>query len=173
MNQNTWGSIFNRWLWHLVSTFPPPACTKSLAAARRSYLAATNKGVEPFAPTLSLKGTTAGPKLPKKHMNVQICRPPKFNSEFAPEKWWLEDDPFLLGRPILRGYVKLPGGSLKGVWRSQVLVFKGPRWFVLLFIPRGVADWSKWPKQNTTKHNGLSKQNGLKSQMSQEKKPTT
>ena len=21
---------------------------------------------------------------------------PKFNSEFAPEKWWLEDDPFLL-----------------------------------------------------------------------------
>ena len=23
---------------------------------------------------------------------------PKFNSEFTPEKWWLEDDPFLLGR---------------------------------------------------------------------------
>ncbi len=21
----------------------------------------------------------------------------KFNSEFTPEKWWLEDDPFLLG----------------------------------------------------------------------------
>ena len=23
--------------------------------------------------------------------------PPKFNSEFTPEKCWLEDDPFLLG----------------------------------------------------------------------------
>ena len=23
--------------------------------------------------------------------------PPMFNSEFTPEKWWLEDDPFLLG----------------------------------------------------------------------------
>ena len=23
--------------------------------------------------------------------------PPRFNSEFAPEKWWLEDKPFLLG----------------------------------------------------------------------------
>ena len=22
---------------------------------------------------------------------------PKLNSEFTPEKWWLEDDPFLLG----------------------------------------------------------------------------
>ena len=40
-----------------------PAWTKSLAAGRRSYLAATNKGVEPFGPTLSL-GTA---ELPKKN----------------------------------------------------------------------------------------------------------
>ena len=25
------------------------------------------------------------------------ANPPKFNSEFSPEKWRLEDDPFLLG----------------------------------------------------------------------------
>jgi len=24
-----------------------------------------------------------------------LITPPKFNSEFAPSKWWLEDDPFL------------------------------------------------------------------------------
>ena len=29
------------------------------------------------------------------------CTPPKFN--IAPENWWLEDDPFLLGLPIFRG----------------------------------------------------------------------
>ena len=28
-----------------------------------------------------------------------------------PEKWWLEDDPFLLGRELFRGYVKLRGGG--------------------------------------------------------------
>ncbi len=40
----------------------------------------------------------------KSTTNHQITRSspkvtlPKFNSEFTPEKWWLEDDPFLLGR---------------------------------------------------------------------------
>ena len=28
---------------------------------------------------------------------ASLDTPPKFNSEFTPEKWWLEDDPFLLG----------------------------------------------------------------------------
>ena len=27
------------------------------------------------------------------------------NSEFTPENGWLEDDPFLMGWPIFRGYV--------------------------------------------------------------------
>ena len=35
-------------------TLVSPAWTKSWADGRRSYLAATNKGVEPFGPTLSL-----------------------------------------------------------------------------------------------------------------------
>ena len=29
--------------------------------------------------------------------NVGCYTPGKFNSEFTPQKWWLEDDPFLLG----------------------------------------------------------------------------
>ena len=37
--------------------------------------------------------------------------PPKFNSEFIPEKWWLEDDPFLLGPSnFFIGNVKLREG---------------------------------------------------------------
>ena len=36
--------------------------------------------------------------------------PPKFNSEFTSEKWWLEDDPYLLGRELFRGDVKPSGG---------------------------------------------------------------
>lgn len=28
---------------------------------------------------------------------MQNATPPKFNSQFTPEKWWLEDDLFLLG----------------------------------------------------------------------------
>ena len=28
---------------------------------------------------------------------LNMLQPLKFNSEFTPEKWWLEDDPFLLG----------------------------------------------------------------------------
>ena len=34
---------------------------------------------------------------PASYVSLQECTPPKFNSEFTPEKWWLEDDPFLLG----------------------------------------------------------------------------
>ena len=35
------------------------------------------------------------------YSRIQPITPPKFN--MAPEKWWLEDDPFLLGRYIFRG----------------------------------------------------------------------
>ena len=31
------------------------------------------------------------------YQRVFLGTPPKFNSEFTPEKRWLEDDPFLLG----------------------------------------------------------------------------
>jgi len=35
---------------------------------------------------------------------MQNATPPKFNSQFTPEKWWLEDDLFLLGiRKLFRG----------------------------------------------------------------------
>ena len=37
--------------------------------------------------------------------------PPKFN--IAPEKGWLEDDPFLLGWPIFRGELFVFGSLLK------------------------------------------------------------
>ena len=36
--------------------------------------------------------------------------PPKFNSSPL-ENGWLEDKPFLLGWPIFRGYVELPGSN--------------------------------------------------------------
>ena len=44
-------------------------------------------------------------------------RPPKFNSEFAPEKRWLEDDPFLLGPGNFSGTfpVKLQGCIMSGL----------------------------------------------------------
>ena len=29
--------------------------------------------------------------------------------DISPENWWLEDDPFLLERPIFRGYVLVSG----------------------------------------------------------------
>ena len=35
--------------------------------------------------------------------------PPKFNIDL--EKWWLEDDPSLLGRELFRGYVKFLRGT--------------------------------------------------------------
>ena len=37
---------------------------------------------------------------------VFLSRPvthPKFNNEFAPEKWWLDDEPFQLGRVTFQG----------------------------------------------------------------------
>ncbi len=35
---------------------------------------------------------------------------PETNSEFTPENGWLEDDPFLYGWPIFRGYVSFRDG---------------------------------------------------------------
>ena len=40
---------------------------------------------------------------------LKITYTPEFN--IASEKWWLEDDPFLLGRELFRGYVKLWEGT--------------------------------------------------------------
>ena len=42
--------------------------------------------------------------------------PPKFN--IAPEKWWLEDY-FPIGRQLLRGYVKLPGGIFTVLYQQD------------------------------------------------------
>ena len=41
----------------------------------------------------------------------KIRKPQKFNSQFTPEKWWLKDDPFLLGFGNSSGaiFVKLRG----------------------------------------------------------------
>ena len=50
---------------------------------------------------------------------------PETNSEFTPEKGWLEDDPFLLGWPIFRGYVKL---------REGIIVSKSVKVFFCLHI---------------------------------------
>ena len=46
----------------------------------------------------------------KKTLLNSMGTPPKFN--IAPEKWWLEDDPFLLGREPFRGYVRTRSKSL-------------------------------------------------------------
>ena len=54
--------------------------------------------------------------------------PWKFN--IAPEKWWLEDKPFLLGRYLFRGYVKLREGTWL-LWFG-VDVFIVGLWFVCL-----------------------------------------
>ena len=64
---------------------------------------------------------------------ILIDTPPKINI-FAPEKWWLEDDPFLLGRLIFRVYVKLREGMFVVIF----LVFWGPEdvdvWTLLFCI---------------------------------------
>ena len=53
----------------------------------------------------------------------QISGPlPETNSKFAPKNGWLEYDPFLLGRPIFRGYVSLPEGI-----PGQIIATKPPR----------------------------------------------
>ena len=45
----------------------------------------------------------------KKHKKIETCTSPKFNID--PEKWWLEDKPFLLGFVTFQGRaVKLLGG---------------------------------------------------------------
>ena len=36
---------------------------------------------------------------------------PETNSKFAPKNGWLEYDPFLLGRPIFKGYVSFREGK--------------------------------------------------------------
>ena len=61
-------------------------------------------------------------KLPKRcgdsfNMGQFEVAPLKFNSSFTPEKWWLEDDPFLLGRSLFRGeLLNFEGGKPLGVW---------------------------------------------------------
>ncbi len=62
--------------------------------------------------TLDIMNILHSPKInqwqwAKKQPFEYVSTPPKFN--IGPEKWWLEDKPFLLGRPIFRGYVKFPG----------------------------------------------------------------
>ena len=59
------------------------------------FLCLTKQGINRYEKKYHLPGT-----------------PWKFNSEFTPEKWWLEDDPFLLEWSIFSGYVKLRGGIL-------------------------------------------------------------
>ena len=52
--------------------------------------------------------------------------PPKFNSEFTPEKWWLEDDPFLLG------FGNFSRATLQGINISHLgkrkIIFKSVFW---------------------------------------------
>ena len=74
--------------------------------------------------------------------------PPKF--DIAPEKWWLEDDPFLLKRPVFRGYVEFLGciflkfRILKMDWQKRMGIsfraslFLGIYWDpLLIFIAFG------------------------------------
>ena len=41
---------------------------------------------------------------------MNITPPPNKQNKISPEKWWLEDDPFLLKWPLFRGHVSFPGG---------------------------------------------------------------
>ena len=43
----------------------------------------------------------------------------------APENGWLEDKPFLLGRPIFRGYVSFGEGNISHLIDSNVPFWKG------------------------------------------------
>ena len=56
--------------------------------------------------------------------------PPKFKID--PEKWWLEDDPFLLGRYLFSGYVKLWGVNL------ITFLFGPTKWAQKPFITSGL-----------------------------------
>ncbi len=51
-------------------------------------------------------------------------------SRFTPEKWWLEDKPFLLGMSLFRGYLL----NFQGVSRIQKKKFE----------PKHLAKWFKW-----------------------------
>ena len=55
---------------------------------------------------------TKKPYLAKQSNVIKLLgiMPPKFNID--PEKWCLEDDPFLLGRELVRGYLKFSGGYI-------------------------------------------------------------
>ena len=39
---------------------------------------------------------------------------------FAPERWWLEDDCFLFGRPIFRGYVSFRGDKFPSIIGTEL-----------------------------------------------------
>ena len=63
---------------------------------------------------------------------IVMLHPLKFNSEFSPEKWWLEDKPFLLGKVTFsgensllnfrnygfRGCIKKTSACLGGSWSN-------------------------------------------------------
>ena len=51
---------------------------------------------------------------------------PETNSKFTPENGWLEDDRFLLGWPIFRGYVSFrEGTSIKEYFNQGIKVIQG------------------------------------------------
>ena len=60
--------------------------------------------------------TSTLPETNGSHITSQSWTFRKFN--IAPEKWWFEDDPFLLGRPIFRCYLSL--GECKGFFRMEL-----------------------------------------------------
>ena len=75
---------------------PPPRCNKVCQTPfKRTALKPTPPGVHlrRKIPRFETKKKSRRISNPGKD---HIC-PPKFNSEFTPERWWLEDDPFLLG----------------------------------------------------------------------------
>ena len=53
--------------------------------------------------------------------------PPKFNSEFTTEKWWLEDHPFLLGQCIFSGSKGTELASFKRMRDKTKRIFKTPK----------------------------------------------
>ena len=81
----------------------------------------TPKDLTPKAQVSHQKQPAGHPK--KNDVNTKIIRvtPPKFNI-FAPEKSWLEDDPFFLGWYIFTGYVKLPGGTSNFLYKENATV---------------------------------------------------
>ena len=75
---------------------------------------------------------------------------PETNSEFAPENGWLEDDPFLLGWPIFRGYVSFMEGKTFVTWsemdESQIIAifyWKGSHSWTSKYLVRGHFELKK------------------------------